>query len=161
MTDDALAAARKSRFAVMARRPGGIPLDVAVARAESSIAGLAADYQQWLRADLAALEEAAGHAAASLGQDDDAMAALYRCAGAVRDLGTTFGQPLVTVVADKLCELVHRLRHGRFYAGDAVHAHLAALRLAGQPIYAGRALADAGPLLDGLSAVVAKFPAAG
>lgn len=161
MTDDAPNVARNSRFAVMARRPGGMPIDAAVARAETSLAGMASEYQQWLRNDLAALEQAVDRASASQGQDDEAMAALYRCAGAVRDLGTTFGQPLVTVVADKLCELVHRQRHGRLYAGDAVHAHLAALRLVGQPLYAGRAPADAGPLLDGLSAIVAKFPAAG
>jgi hypothetical protein len=151
--------ARRSRFAVMASQPGGLSLEAAVARVEVSLAEMAAEYGEWLQRDLAALNQDVDRATESLGRDDAAMAAVYRRASALRDLGTTFGRPLITLVADRLCELVHRLRAGRLYGGNAVHAHLAALRLVGQPLYAGRAPADARPLLDGLSAIVAKFPA--
>lgn len=148
----------QSRFAAMARQPGGLAPEDAISRAETSLAAMAADYVHWVKRDLDALEAAVDGADLRDGRDDEAMAAIYRQASALRDLGATFDYPIATVVADKLCELTARLRHARSYAHESVHAHLAALRLVTTPAYRGRAPAEAGALLDGLSAVLAKHP---
>lgn len=150
---------KESRFAMMARRPGGPSMESAIAAADRTIEEMKPRYLSWAAADIQELERLV----AGLPPDDAAALAIlpriYAKAGQIRDLGATFGFELTTEVADCLCELLHRLQHARIYNALAVRTHLSALQLVCTETYRGRSAKDEAALLGGLSQVIAKFPA--
>lgn len=74
------------------------PIDpAALARAEAALAALGQDYLTWAEADLAALR------AAVAGRDWEG---LHRIAHNAKGQAATFGYPLVTVLAGRLCTLI-------------------------------------------------------
>jgi len=149
---------KTSRFAVMARRPGGISREKALARAEESVENLKADYLEWVARDLRALENLINAIHEHEGARDDDMEAAYTKTAQIRDLGGTFEFPLTTEVADGLCELIHRLRHAGMYSRDALQTQFGALKLVCTEAYKGKQANDEKTLLDGLKRVLAKYP---
>ncbi|NQV81647.1 MAG: hypothetical protein HQ495_13910 [Alphaproteobacteria bacterium] len=150
---------KTSRFAIMARRPGGVPREKAMARADARIEELSAKYLDWVAKDLLALETRIDAVHQLEGARREEMDAAYSKSAEIRDLGATFGFPLTTEVADRLCELIDRLRHAGTYSYDALATHLGALQLVCTERFRGKQAADEKPLLDGLSRVIAKYPA--
>ena len=148
-----------SRFAVMARRPGGVSREKAVAQADQRLEKMKAKYLDWVARDLLALERCIDAVHQLEGARLEDMETAYAKSAEIRDLGATFGFPLTTEVADRLCELIHRLRYAGAYNYDALQAHLASLQLVCTEAFKGRQAADEKPLLDGLSRVIAKYPA--
>ncbi len=74
------------------------PIDpAALARAEAALAALGQDYLTWARADVAALQGAVA------ARDWDG---LHRVAHNAKGQAATFGYPLVTILAGRLCTLV-------------------------------------------------------
>lgn len=155
-------AARKinkpSRFSVMAKRPGGVSPDQAIAKAAASIDKLKSKYLEWVARDIGSLERMIEEIHASKGTDAAKYEAAYVKAGQIRDLGATFDFPLTTEVADRLCELLHRLKNAELYSADALRTHFGALQLVCTEAFRGKTVADQKPLLDGLNQVIAKYP---
>ena len=158
-TSDARKIKKTSRFAVMARRPGGLSREKAVAKADGTIEKLKSKYLDWVAKDMRALENHINAVHQLEGARDEDMEAAYTKAAEIRDLGATFDFPLTTEVADGLCELIHRLRHAGMYSHDALATHLSALQLVCTEAFKGKKAADEKPLLDGLGRVLAKYPA--
>jgi hypothetical protein len=158
-TSNARRIEKTSRFAVMARRPGGVSRDQALARAEATIDKQKDNYLEWVVRDLNTLESYVNAIHDHEGARDEDMEAAYSKTAQIRDLGATFGFPLTTEVADSLCELLHRMRHARMYRRGAVQTHLEALKLVCTEAFKGKQPNDEKPLLDGLGRVLAKYPA--
>lgn len=111
----------------------------ALARAEAALAGLSHDYLTWAEADIASLR--AGLAGLE-GHPAEALDRLYRIAHDMKGQASTFGYPLVTEIAQRLCRLIETGQA----APDRLHLHVEALaevvesRLTGDGGAAGRAL---------------------
>lgn len=147
----------KSRFARLAGQGGNKSAAALIAAADGFIAAERGRYLARLSGDLAELDGLLAALAEAGGRDTEATLAAYRRASQIRDLGSTFGFPLVTRVADSLCELLHRLRLAGLAGSAAIAAHQSALRLIAA---AGDGQTDgAEDMLAGLSRVVEKYPA--
>jgi hypothetical protein len=149
---------KTSRFAIIARRAGGLSREKALARADGSIEKLEAKYLGWVARDLLILEGQVNAIHQVEGTNDEDMEAAYIKAAEIRDLGATFDFPLTTEVADGLCELLHRFRHAGMYGHAALQTHLAALQLVCTEAFKGKKAAEEKPLLDGLRRVLEKYP---
>lgn len=122
-------------------------LDAAsLARAEAALAGLSEDYLRWAEADATALAACLADLAAAPDRSAECMARLFRVAHDMKGQAGTFGYPLVTTVAARLCRLVAATSHPDGPALDHITAHVEALaaiiadRLAGDGGEAGRAI---------------------
>ena len=86
---------------------GGIP-EACLHRAERAIASLKDQYVQWVRRDLAHLEELAGQAIepSDKGNWQRCLKEMQRLVHDMRGQGGTFGYPLVSSVASSLLDLL-------------------------------------------------------
>ncbi len=86
---------------------GGIP-EACLHRAERAIATLQDQYIQWVRRDLAHLEELAGKAKEPFATDEwrKSVKEMQRLVHDMRGQGGTFGYPLVSSVASSLVDLL-------------------------------------------------------
>ena len=85
-------------------RFGGVDAE-AIARAEAALAGLASQFDGWLK-DEAEKLEAAHREVRDHGATTERMNALYTCAHDLKGLGGTYGFPLVSRMAGSLCKLM-------------------------------------------------------
>lgn len=86
--------------------PNAKEIDV-VRRAEHALDLLANEFDDWMAAEVAALEQAREAAAHS--REVMTMSGVYRVAHDIRGQAATFGYPLVGEIAEGLCELFERL----------------------------------------------------
>jgi hypothetical protein len=146
-----------SRFEKLARRPGGVPREEAIERAQEMIEGLKPGFSEWLDQELTAL----GALIQQGGADDyDAAwsdAAYQRC-HRIRDVGTTMGFDLVTFVANNLCEIFDAIHAGGEYRADLVDCHIQALLFARQERYRNLRPEQLPELSSGLRRVVEYVP---
>lgn len=159
MSSEAKKIKKPSRFAVMARRPGGLSREKAIAKADGTIEKLKARYLDWVVNDLTLLEQQIDTIHRQKGQNPGQMDVAYKKVAQIRDLGATFDYPLTTEVADRFCELLYRLKHAGKYNYDAIQTLLGALQLVCTEAFQGKRAADEKPLLDGLTRVIGKYPA--
>ena len=78
----------------------------AVARAESALKSLSANFDQWMVEELARLEAARERIRAE-GYNAATAENLYMRAHDIKGLGSTYGYPLVTRIGSSLCDLLH------------------------------------------------------
>jgi hypothetical protein len=123
-----------TRFQRMARRPGGIPRDKAIRNAEIEIETLKPDFADWLGLKLAETA-AAVRLIEQNSADASLLDAAYRGCTEVRDVGTTMGFELVSVIASNLCEVLDAIRTGVAYHRETIECHLDALVLTSKPPY--------------------------
>jgi hypothetical protein len=141
-----------TRFQRMARRPGGVPREVALESAQSNIDQSRPDFEIWLDAELqnlAAVVRSAEAGAAAPGWPDDVC---YR-SRQLRDLGTTMGFVLLTFIANNLCEILETTPAGHDCDMETITCHLDALFLARQEQYRHMRLEDVPELTKGLRLV--------
>ena len=124
----------ETRFQQMARRPGGVPRDLAIQQALSQIEGYRNEFVAWID------REVKGLAAASEAIKDDVDAAsrlgdLQRRCSQLRDTGTTMGFELVTFIADNLCKVLHATQEGARFDPGIVACHIDAMVVAKQESY--------------------------
>jgi hypothetical protein len=123
-----------SRFQQMARRPGGVPRDIAIAQAQSQIEDYKADFVDWVERELQALSDsfysAKGGAIGEAKIED-----MYRLCSQLRDTGTTMGLALLTFVSDNLCRVLETIRSGAPYDPAMIECHIDALTLARKEPY--------------------------
>jgi hypothetical protein len=152
----------RSRFASLAKRPGGMSIDDAVAAAEEAIQEKAAEYPAWLNADLTGLLAELDIAGAATRPEirKAAIGRSYERACRIRDLGSTFEFFLVTDVADQLCELLLRMVRADRIDLDQTRLFLGSLQLVGSAQYRGVRPSQAGGLVEGLQKIVNRYPRA-
>ena len=123
-----------SRFQQMARRPGGVPRDIAIAQAQSQIEDYKADFVDWVERELQALSDsfysAKGGAIGEAKIED-----MHRLCSQLRDTGTTMGLALLTFVSDNLCRVLEAIRSGAPYDPAMIECHIDALTLARKEPY--------------------------
>lgn len=85
-------------------RFGGIDAD-AIARAEAALAGLASQFDGWLKDEAEKLEAAHRDIRAG-GATPERMNTFYTCAHDLKGLGGTYGFPLISRIAGSLCKLM-------------------------------------------------------
>lgn len=118
-----------TRFEKLARRPGGVSRDQAIASAQAEVDDLKTEFIEWLDQELGNL--GAAFARIELSQNDTSSidGAHFSCAH-LRDVGTTMGFELVTFIANNLCEILDAIKAGAAYDKDVIDCHLDAFRLA-------------------------------
>jgi hypothetical protein len=115
-----------THYEKMARRPGGLPRDKALAAARQQIDDLKAGFIGWLDGQL---KELAG-ALSDLDADPsaaDRMERAYRLSGEIRDVGTTLGYGVVTFMATTLCDVLDAIKAGAAYEKSMIDCHIDAL----------------------------------
>lgn len=147
-----------TRFHRLAKRAGGISRDEAIKRSDAFLNSVKPKYLEWVAADIARLELALKGIPGESVLDVSAIEAAYHKARVVRDLGETMGYPLITVVANSLCELLHRFQKAEIYNPAAVDTHFWSLLLVSSTDYEKTSEAATKDLLMGLQKVVELFP---
>lgn len=119
----------KTRFQEMARRPGGVPRELAIQQADSQIEDFRTEYVDWIDLELQELMRALR--AVEGGQADDMqIEPIYRRCRQLRDTGTTMGLSLVSFISDNLCKVLDTVKAGAPYDAEVIKCHMDALSLA-------------------------------
>ena len=139
MADDAEQDARAffvdSRFEQLARRPGGMPRDEALERAQTMIEEIRPSFGEWLDGELKELSRVVEQTGPHGANDPGWVSAAYTQCLRIRDVGTTMGYDLVTFVANNLSEIFDAINSGTEYRADLIDCHIQALLLARQEQY--------------------------
>ncbi len=104
-----------------------LPVD-AVARADAAMKSLSANFEEWLKADVAKLQAVRERMAAE-GISPETVGQLYMRAHDLKGLGVTCEYPIITRLADSLCALLDDEQPVDEQMG-LVDDHIDALRLA-------------------------------
>jgi chemotaxis protein histidine kinase CheA len=117
-----------SRFVRMARRPGGVTREQAMADAQAHIEELKTEFADWLDRELDGLRTAL--AQLEIDPSDMTMVdhANSNCLQ-LRDLGATMGFELISFVAESLCAILETIKAGAAYDKDMIDCHIDALFL--------------------------------
>lgn len=145
----------KSRFAMLALSEGGKPAAVALKAAEAFLQGERSRYHTWVSDALRQLDHILDELPGSI---PEALQTAYELVLQVRDLGGTFGAPLVTEAADSMCELLYRLHAAGLYNAQAIATHQSVLRLVCTADRGNASPEGMAEMLAGLKKIVAKFP---
>jgi hypothetical protein len=139
MSDDAEQDARTffvdSRFEQMARRPGGMPRDEALERAQATIDEIRPSFAEWLDSELKELSRVVEQNGPHGSNDPNWVDTAHTLCLRIRDVGTTMGFDLVTFVAGNLSEIFDAINSGTDYRADLIECHIQALLLARQEQY--------------------------
>ena len=123
-----------TRFQQMARRPGGVPRELAIEQALSQLDGFKDEFVDWVDREVKELS-AAFKAMKDGCQTNPELNDIYRRCCQLRDTGTTMGHELITFVSDNLCQVLDNVKGGAAYDADVVACHIDALVLAKQKNY--------------------------
>jgi hypothetical protein len=139
MSDDSEQDARMffvdSRFEQLARRPGGMPRDEALERAQATIDEIRPSFAEWLDQELKELSKVVEQNGPHGSNDPNWVNTAYTQCLRMRDVGTTMGFDLVTFVAGNLSEIFEAINSGTDYRADLIDCHIQALLLARQEQY--------------------------
>jgi hypothetical protein len=100
-----------TRFERMARRPGGVTREQAVARAQTQIDEIKAEFPEWLNLKLQELSAAIKQAEGS-SFDSSWHERAYGISCQLRDVGATMGYELVSYIANNLCKILDAIKAG-------------------------------------------------
>lgn len=124
----------ETRFQKMARRPGGVSRDEALQRAQANIEELKPEFTRWLDRELQDLT-AAIRLLEGYSNDVSRIEEAHRRCCQLRDVGTTMGFELVTIISNNVCEILDAIKDGAPYRKDMVDCHLDALLLTSKAPY--------------------------
>src|SRR5215470_10226008 len=142
----------ETRFQRLARRPGGVPRELALESAQNNIDQSKPDFEIWLDAELqnlATVVRSAEAGSAGPGWREDVSSRSRQ----LRDLGATMGFVLLTFVANNLCEILEAAPAGHECDMETITCHLDALFLARQGQYRHMRLEEVPELTKGLRLV--------
>ena len=141
-----------TRFQRLARRPGGVPREVALESAQNNIDQSKPEFEIWLDAELQNLATVVRNAEAGMAEPGWLEDVGFR-SRQLRDLGTTMGFVLLTFVANNLCEILDATPAGHASDMETITCHLDALFLARQEQYRHMRLEEVPELTKGLRLV--------
>jgi hypothetical protein len=145
-----------TRFQQMARRPGGISRDEAIARAQNQIDEVRPDLEAHLDRELTALHlliDDALENPANLRWIKEANDRTRQ----LRNIGTTIGLELLTHIADTLCDMFDRIRKGEDYGVESIKCYVDSLHLARRDEYRNIKPEEVPELTEGLRQVAEKL----
>lgn len=142
-----------TRFERLARRPGGIPRDHALVRAQAEVDDLKSDFSAWLDREFEELSAALLQAESNSG-DKALLERAYRICAQLRDVGGTMDYELVTFVARTLCEVLDAYIAGASYDKDVIDCHINAFKLAKMEQYRHMRPDQVPEMTNGLQRVV-------
>lgn len=149
-----------THFQKMARRPGGVAREAAIAKAQETIEKGKPEFIAWVGTELQALNAAVKRAEQSAGDPASLDQVAHHCRQ-LRDVGSTMGFDLVTFVANNFCNVLAAIRAGNLYDKDAVDCHVDALSLAVQLPYRKLKPDQLPELSSGLQRIFEKLQNAG
>ena len=150
----------KTRFGAIAGRPTRLTREDAIDAAEAFIEKVEPRYLIWAENDLNKLATHVDKIIKNRRMPEADFDNAYEKSNHLRDLGDTFDYPVVTRVADSMCELLARLHHAGLYNQEALDTHMAALRLVCTPKFKGVQPSAVKELLDSLRKLVGRYPSA-
>lgn len=118
-----------TRFERLARRPGGVDREQALAQAQAEVEELKADFGVWIGQEFDALNAALAEIESDP-KDKGALERAHKSCAQLRDVGGTMGYQLVTFVAKTLCEILEAYIAGAAYDKDVIVCHTDAFKLA-------------------------------
>ena len=144
-----------TRFQQMARRPGGVPRAEALERAQATLDELKQDFPDWLDHQLQDL----GVALRKLESAPIDVACLdkaYQSCCQLRDVGTTMGFELITLISSNLCDVLNAVRAGTPCDAQTIECHIDALVLTSKPPYCGLRPDQLPEMTSGLRQIVER-----
>jgi hypothetical protein len=126
----------ESRFQQMAKRPGGLPREKALAEAHANIEKAKPGFDDWVHMEMQGLAAAIDTARSGVPTEQWVEQA-HLHARAMRDVGTTMGVELLTFVAQLLCDVLEAVEAGAACDLDTLLCYFDALGLVRQPEYRG------------------------
>jgi hypothetical protein len=142
----------ETRFQQLARRPGGIPREKALAQAQAKIDEAKPAFDGWLDQQLDALLDVVKQAKKGKADPEWAEAANRYCRQ-LRDVGTTMDCELLTFIARSFSEMLDAITMGAACDWEAIQCHIDALLLARQKSYRGVKPEQVPDLISGLRRV--------
>jgi hypothetical protein len=118
----------KQRLTTMARRPGGVARSQAIEAAQASIEEARPGFVNWLDGELDVLGQIVERLRSGRAEPDWVDAAQFHCRQ-LRDVGTTMGFELVTLIAHTLCIILDGIKAGADCNIDSIACHMDALLL--------------------------------
>jgi chemotaxis protein histidine kinase CheA len=142
-----------TRFEKMARRPGGVPREQALAQAQAKIDELKSGFSVWLDRELQEL-----NASLSKVESDPSnklsLEGAFRNCSELQDIGAAMGYELVTYIAENLCKIIAAIKTGAAYDKDMIECHINALLLAKTDQYRDLSPEQVPEMASGLRRVV-------
>jgi hypothetical protein len=118
-----------TRFQQLARRPGGLPRDKAIERAESKVDAVKPDYDAWLDTELQDLSGLVKGAQSGDAKPNWIEKAAFR-SRELRDSATALRFELLSFIAGSLCDVFDAIEGGSECNMEAITCHIDALLLA-------------------------------
>lgn len=144
-----------TRFQQLARRPGGLSRDEAIARAQEKIEDVRPDIDAWLDRELHSLNELVIEALAKNSGTKWVKDAIEHTRQ-LRNVGSTIGLELLTHIADTLCEMFETVLKGGECDTEAVKCYVDSLYLARRNEYRNIRPDQVPELTEGLRQVAEK-----
>jgi hypothetical protein len=142
----------ETRLQKLARRPGGIPRDRALKKAQANVEEIKPGFDDWLVKEFDSIALLLKRAQA--GEPQEAwLDALNRQSRNLRDVGTTMDFELLTFIADSLCEILDAVADGAECSMESIQCHVDAMFLARKPPYRGMRPEQVPELTGGLRRV--------
>jgi hypothetical protein len=123
-----------THFQRMARRPGGLPRELAIERAQAQIDELKPEGTDWLDRELKELDVRVRQAGGNFSDESELDRAIQSCCQ-LRDVGASVGFELFTFIANNLCEILEAIKSGAAYEKNMILCHIDALFLASKNPY--------------------------
>lgn len=100
----------------------------AVREAEAAVAALAANFTEWMRADLDSAHAALAEAKQSLPENAGPVRQIHEICHNIKGQGGSFGYDLITQVGESLCDYIHDAGSVSERKLKVVEAHLTAIK---------------------------------
>ena len=123
-----------TRFQKMAQRPGGVPYEEAIERAQSYIDELKPAFHDWLDDKLHQLTVMIRRLDQDPGDParwDDA----FQCCCQLQDVAATMGFEHISIFSRNLCEVLDAIKTGAAYQKETIECYVDAINLTGKPPY--------------------------
>ncbi|PHR62514.1 MAG: Hpt domain-containing protein [Robiginitomaculum sp.] len=101
----------------------------AIAKAEAALASLSSNFEEWVADEVTKLEEARRKVSEG-GLSGESGKELFGVSHDLKGLGTTYGYPLITQIADSLCSIIHTPELREQAPLRLIDAHVDAVRAA-------------------------------
>lgn len=118
----------------MARRPGGIPRNEALTRAQTAVDEIKPEIDSGIEQALQELAKLIRSAQAGVAGDNWIENASFQ-SRQIHDVGTTVGAELITFIASGLCEILDAMEAGVNCSMESITCYLDALLMARQEPY--------------------------
>ena len=144
----------ETTFQEMARRPGGLPRDQALKRAESNIDAFKPTFAAWLNEQLDELLGAIPDNESAEFEQSEWIYTADKYSQYLADVAATMDYQFVSLVTNNLCMIFEVIKRGAERNGEIITCHIDALRLARRQDYRGLRPEDLPELSEGLRRVL-------